>query len=99
MAHKLANGATVETKAVFVKSFSGGTTTYRRMPFNVEVRTYPTQVKGGRKSYIALTLGGGHTPGRANNWDQTVFDGELYDSVEYYDTYPANWPRIGETAG
>jgi hypothetical protein len=99
MAHALANGATVETKAIFVKSFSGGVSTYRRMPFNIETRTYPTKAKGGRKTYMALILGGGHTPGRANAWDQTVFDGELYDAIEYYDVYPDSWPRIGETAG
>ena len=46
---------------------------------------------------MALTLGGGHKPGRANVWDETK--GELYDAVEYHDVYPYTWPRIGETAG
>jgi len=96
MAHSIPNGATVETKAQFVKTFSGGKTYYRRLPFNIEVRTYPTQAKGGRKTYFALTLGGGYTPGRANTWDQTWADGEVYDAIEYHETYPATWPRIGE---
>jgi len=98
MSHSIANGAVVETKAVFVKSFSGGVTTLRRLPINVENRTYPTQAKGGRKSYLALILGGGHTPGRANDWDETA-QGEEYDAIEYHDTYPDTWHRIGETAG
>jgi len=95
MPNSVANGSTVETKAIFVKSVSGGKTFYRRMPFNIEVRT--NNSTGKRESYMALCLGGGGNPNRANSWDDP--QGEQYDAVEYYDTYPANWPRIGETAG
>jgi hypothetical protein len=98
MATSIANGATVETKAVFVKSFSGGNTTYRRLPFNIEVRTYPNETIGQykRQTFFALVLGGGQNPDRANIWDTQ--QGEVYDAVEYHDVYPYTWPRIGETA-
>jgi hypothetical protein len=85
-------GFDVETKAVFVKTTSGGKTYYRRCPFNIEVRT--DNATGKRSTYMALALGGGHTPGRANTWDKD--QGEVYDAVLYFDTYPSEWPRIGE---
>lgn len=85
------NGFDVETKAIFVKTTSNGKSYYRRCPFNIEIRT--DRATGVRNTYMALCLGGGHTPNRANNWDRT--DGEVYDAVEYYDTYPATWPKIG----
>jgi len=85
----------VEVKAIFLRSVSNGKTKYRRAPFNIEVRT--DKSTGKRATYMALALGGGHTPGRANSWDSQ--EGELYDAVEYYDSIPANWPRIGIVAG
>lgn len=85
----------VEVKAIFLRSVSNGKTKYRRAPFNIEIRT--DKATGKRKTYMALALGGGHTPGRANTWDAA--EGELYDAVEYYDAIPSNWPRIGIVAG
>lgn len=85
----------VETKAIFLRSVSQGKTKYRRAPFNIVVRT--NKSTGVRKTYMELALGGGHTPGRANTWNDQ--EGELYDAVEYYDSVPSEWPRIGITAG
>lgn len=95
MADNQVNGAEVIRKAVFLRSVSQGKTKYRRAPFNIVIRK--NNATGQSKSYMELCLGGGHTPGRANTWDDQ--EGELYDAVEYYDSIPANWPRIGIVAG
>lgn len=95
MADNKINGAEVVRKAIFLRSVSQGKTRYRRAPFNIVTRT--NNSTGERKTYMELCLGGGHHPGRANAWDDA--EGELYDAVEYYDSIPANWPRIGIVAG
>jgi hypothetical protein len=91
MADTLVNGATVERKAVFIKSFSRGKTEFRRLPFDIEIRTWPTKAKGGRKTFISFNYG--RRPDRAN--DAIGQKGEWYDAIEYYDVYPATWPKIG----
>lgn len=101
MADNQVNGAEVTRKAIFLRSVSQGKTKYRRAPFNIVTRL--NNSTGQTSTYMELVLGGGHTPGRANSWDDS--EGELYDAVEYYDSIPVDkdgnslWPRIGIVAG
>ena len=95
MADSQPNGFDVEVKAIFLRTVSNGKTKFRRAPFNIEIRT--DKATGKRSTYMALCLGGGHTPGRANTFEDV--EGEVYDAVEYYDSIPSTWPRIGIVAG
>jgi len=91
MANKL---ATVETTAIFIRSISGGKITHRRAPFNIEVRDYGAGDTRGRKSYLALAYG--PVPGTS---DHMRSQGEAYNSVVFWDTYPDNYPKVGLVAG
>ena len=95
MADNQTNGFDVARKAIFLRSVAQGKTRYRRAPFNIVIRT--NNSTGARSTYMELCLGGGHHPGRANTWDDS--EGELYDAVEYYDSVPETWPKIGIVAG
>ena len=70
-------------KAIFVATrVDGEARKWRRAPVNLVKRGSLTALEGN-----------GHTPGRANVFDDAL--GEVYDDVMFLDVWPETWPRIG----
>jgi len=84
-------------KAIFVKKRNGqGADQWRRADVNLVRREFKN-ASGVVTSYTTALEGTGHTPGRARVWNTA--DGEVYDDVLFFDTWPETWPSIGNVHG
>lgn len=74
------------TKAIYVQKKVAGANKWRRADVDLVSQGGTTALKPR-----------GHTPGRARVWDTA--DGEVYDDVLFFDTWPDQWPTIGNVHG